>query len=124
MSRQIKKLDMTVANNIRWLCKRLGVEQQQVALKAGIGIRSLAYILKGRDCQISTVKAIAKVFSLTDGQLLSPTLPTDYDNREWLERIRKLFNMEDPGRLDLIKRATESTEQLSKAESAVKRTKK
>lgn len=102
-----------IARNINMLLERSGLEAQQVAIRARIGIRTMAHLKVGSNPTIDTVDAVARVFGLPGWMLLNPNLSADIDNQEWLDRIRAVFGTAPQEGVDLVKRAVDAAETMA-----------
>lgn len=106
-----RKTVENIARNLAFLLERTGLEATVVAQRAGIGVRTLTYMKSGRgNPTAENVDAVAKVFGVTGWHLLSPTLPRDYENLEWFERVGDVFDSSSPEMRDMLRKAMEAAE--------------
>jgi plasmid maintenance system antidote protein VapI len=109
-----------VGRNVVMLAKRHSLDIQAVALRAGIGIRTIHHITAGRNTTIETADAVARVFGLTCWHLLNPELETDLENQEWVDRVRHVFGTAPAKGTDLVKDAIKAAETVTAIEQAKK----
>ena len=113
LENELRPTAATIAKNLAMLLKKSGLEAQQVAIRAGIGIRTMSNLQAGSNPTIETVEAVANIFGLTCWHLLNPDLERDLANQDWLDRIHRLFNVAPQQGVDLLKKAVEMAEVLT-----------
>lgn len=99
-----------ISRNLDMLVAKAGIDLQQAAIRAGVGIRTVHNIRAGGNPTVETVDALGRVFGLTGWHLLNPNLAADLDNQEWLDRVREIFGTAPYHGLDLVKDAIKAAE--------------
>jgi transcriptional regulator with XRE-family HTH domain len=115
MNAEQKETVERIAENLRFLFRRTGLEIQEISTRSGVGQRTINSMKAGvGNPTIANVDAVARAFrlGLTGWHLLSRSLEREFMNRDFLGRISQAYADTSKAGQDVLNKALDIAESL------------